>query len=335
VEALVVVYTLLYVPNIVLTRWLATTEYAPLGRPLTGLEMLPASQILSGLMTLAFVWAAGWWRYAHQAEVMGRRVPCPTRWTVISGLGTSLILVTVPLSLTFPGVSIPFMQLLMRGDILLIAPIVDFVTGRKVRWYSWVALVLVGAGLFLGIRARGGLNLPPLAILTVALYVVGYFSRLFVMSKVSKTGAEGSVRGYFVEEKMVGIPMAIVVLAVLSALGQGDQPDQLSWGFVGVWSSSLLPHITFLAVTLFLVSVVAAVILLNPRENTFCVALERAGSLLAGVAATYVLAFTSGQPLPTGVELIGAALLVLAVLLLTVAPHLETRRGANTATRAA
>ena len=328
IEAVLVVYVLLYLPNIILTRWLATTPYAPFGRALTGLEMLPASQIISGLMTFAFVWAAGWWRSAHQRTILGRSVPCPTRWTALSGLGTSLVLVTVPLSLTFTGVSIPFMQLLMRGDVLIIAPLVDLAAGRRVRWYSWVALVLVGAGLTFSIRARGGLHLPPLAILTVVLYAVGYFVRLFVMTRVSKAGAEGSIQGYFVEEKMVGIPMAVVVLAALSALGLGTQADQIGWGFVGVWSSSLLAPIAALAFTLFLVSIVAAVILLNPRENTFCVAMERSGSLLAGIVAAYTLAFATGAPAPTGPELIGAALLITAVVLLSVAPHLEKKRAA-------
>ena len=52
-------------------------------------------------------------------------------WLVIA-----LVLFTVPLSFTFEGVSVPFIQLIMRGDILIIAPIVDLLFGRKVRWWS-------------------------------------------------------------------------------------------------------------------------------------------------------------------------------------------------------
>lgn len=40
------------------------------------------------------------------------------------------------MSFSFQGVSIPYVQLLMRGDILIIAPLVDIVFGRRVRWWS-------------------------------------------------------------------------------------------------------------------------------------------------------------------------------------------------------
>ena len=53
-----------------------------------------------------------------RVQLGGVRVPVPTRYTVLSGIGTALVLFTVPLSFTFTDVSIPFIQLLMRGDIL-------------------------------------------------------------------------------------------------------------------------------------------------------------------------------------------------------------------------
>ena len=142
--------------------------------------------------------------------VAGRRVPVPTRYTLISGFGTALILFTVPLSFTFENVSIPFIQLLMRGDILLIAPLVDIVFGRKVRWWSWTAVLMVLAALVITLSDRGGLQLPPLALATVILYTLGYFIRLAVMTKVSKTGDPASIRKYFVEEKIIALPISSV-----------------------------------------------------------------------------------------------------------------------------
>jgi hypothetical protein len=68
------------------------------------------------------------------------------------------------------------------------------------------------------------------------------------------------------------------------------------------------------------VSIVAALTLLNPRENSFCVPFERAGSVLAGLGAAYILAFGFGQPFPTIPELIGAGLLIAAIVLLSTAP---------------
>jgi drug/metabolite transporter (DMT)-like permease len=305
-----------------LVRWLASVPYPTLGRPLTGLEILPATTILSGLFTLLYAWTSGWWRSAHRSRLLGICIVHPTRWTLLSGVGTAMLLFTVPLSFTFQGVSIPFMQLLMRGDVLVIAPLVDLLAGRRVHWYSWIALALVAAGLILTIGARGGLHLPPLALVTVALYTVGYFVRLAVMTKIGKTGDPNTTKGYFVEEKLVAIPVAVLTLALLSALGLGAQGNQLSFGFVAVWTSNQLPTIFALSLLLVLISVFSILILMDARENTFCVPIERSASILAGTAAAYVLGEMSiGKP-PTPAELAGAALLIAAITLLSLGPRM-------------
>jgi hypothetical protein len=323
IEFFALIYLLAYLPYVVAVRWLASVNYPPLGRSLSGLEILPATMILSGLLTLAYAWLSGWSRQAHHRTILGLSMPCPTRWTLLSGVGTSLLLFTVPLSFTFPGVSIPFMQLLMRGDVLVIAPLVDLAFGRKVTWYSWVALLLVGTGLTLTISHRGGLHLPPLAAVTVVLYVLGYFVRLAVMTKVGKTGNPNTLRGYFVEEKLVAIPLAIVALAAISGLGLGPQGNELAFGFVQVWNSNQLGAILALSALLVIISILSLRILLDPRENTFCVPIERSASILAGTAAAYVLAAMSlGKP-PTTMEFVGALLLVAAIVVLAIGPRLR------------
>ena len=316
-----------YVPYILITRLLATADVAELQRPLTGLEILPASLILSGLLTYLFAWLSGWWKAAACVRVLGLTIPVPTRWTALSGAGTALILFTVPLSYTFAGVSIPFMQLLMRGDLLIIAPLVDLVGGRKVRGYSWAALVLAAIGIFASVGERRGFHLPPLAWLTVALYTAGYFVRLTVMTKVAKTGEPGSIQKYFVEEKIVGIPLAVMALGALSLSGLGAQGGQLGWGFVRVWTSEQLGAIAALAVLLFLVSVFSIVILLDRRENSYCVPLERSSSILAGVIATGTLATFYGHKPLTWTDLPGALLLIAAIIVLSIGPRLSGMRG--------
>ena len=322
IELLSVLYLASYVPYATLTRWLATIPYAPLGQPLTGLEVLPAVNIMSGVMTCLFVWTSGWWREAHSTSIWGFRFPRPTRWTLLSGVGAALLLFTVPLSFTFRNVSIPFMQLLMRGDVLLVAPMVDILLGRRVRWFSWVALILVAAGLSITIDARGGLRLPPLAIVTVALYTLGYLVRILAMTRVAKSGDARATKGYFVEEQLVAIPLALLALAALSAAHIGRQGDQLGFGFVAVWSSGRVPYLAVLAALLFLISIFALLILLDRRENTFCVPFERSASVLAGLAATYLLAAMALSAPPSSAEVAGALLLILAIALLSLAPRL-------------
>lgn len=331
IELLTLLYVATYVPYAVLTRWVSITPGAG-GKTLSGLELLPATLIMGGLLTLVFVQVCGWTRLTRRISVGGISIPWPTGWTALSGLGASLILFTVPLSFTFKDVSIPFMQLLMRGDVLVIAPCVDWLIGKRVRWYSWAALVLVAGGLTLTLRARGGLHLSGLAIGTVCLYTLGYFVRLLAMSRVGKGNAAKPAQAYFVEEKLVAYPLAVAAVALLSVCGSGSQRGELLYGFVGVWESGQVGILAALSLLIVVLSVFSLLILLQERENTFCVAFERAGSILAGIIAAYVLSGTNLGPAPAIAELQGAGLLVLAIILLSVAPRWQApRRGASDA----
>lgn len=327
-ELVVVCYFISYVPNILITKFVTSIAHPALGRPLTGLETLPASLSLNLVLTYLFIWVSGWHRDAHSLSIGSHRFPVPTRYTFVSGIGTALVLFTVPLSFTFTNVSIPFVQLLMRGDILVIAPLVDLLFGRRVRWWSWAALVMVAVALLLVIHQRGGLQLPPLAIATVILYTVGYFIRLAVMTRVSKSGDPASVRRYFVEEKIIALPLSVAALAALSASGFGSQAGELEWGFIEVWSDPVIWPLFGVAFTLTIVSIFAAIILLDARENSYCVPLERSASLLAGIVAAFILHWGWGFTAPTGTELVGAALLMLAIALLYAAPRWSARAAA-------
>lgn len=320
-EFYVLLYLFAYLPNVIITKLVTSQPHPGLGRPLTGLETLPASLIISTVITYLFIWLSGWHKDAHGVMVLGRRIPVPTKYTFWSGLGTALVLFTVPLSFTFQGVSIPFIQLLMRGDILVIAPLVDLAFGRKVRWWSWAALVMVLVALIITVGDRGGLYLPPLAILTVVLYTVGYFIRLAVMTKVSKSGDPASVRQYFVEEKVFALPLSVAILAAISASGFGSQSGALSWGFVQVWTDPVILPLLGIGITLTIISVFAIIILLDPRENAYCVPLERAASLIAGIGGALILAWVWGLPQPRPAELVGAGILIAAIVLLSLAPR--------------
>lgn len=324
-EGYVALYLLAYLPNVIMTKLVTSQPHAGLDRPLTGLETLPASLIISTVITYLFIWWSGWHRDANSVNVLGRRIPVPTKYTLLSGLGTALVLFTVPLSFTFQGVSIPFIQLLMRGDILLIAPIVDLAFGRRVRWWSWTALFMVLIALVITLSDRRGFNLPPLAILTVVLYTIGYFIRLAVMTKVSKSGDPASVRKYFVEEKIFALPLSVGILAAISASGFGSQSGALAWGFVSVWTDPVILPLLGIGITLTIVSVFAIIILLDPRENAYCVPLERAASLIAGIGGTLILAWLWGLPMPRPAELVGAGILIAAIVLLSLAPRFADR----------
>ena len=62
--------------------------------------------------------------------------------TLGSGLATAVIIGTTTLNYTSAGISILLALLLMRGGVLAIAPVVDALSGRRIRPQSWVALAL-------------------------------------------------------------------------------------------------------------------------------------------------------------------------------------------------
>jgi drug/metabolite transporter (DMT)-like permease len=324
IELTSVLYVLTYIPYMVITRVLATIPQPGVGRVLSGLEVLPPVLIISTALILLFAILAGWTRSANQLRLGAVRVPWPRWSTTISGFGTAMLLFTVPMSLTFENVSIPFMQLIMRGDVLIIAPLVDLVARRRVRWWSWIALGLVAIGMAMTISERRGLNLPPLALFTVIVYTIGYFVRLSVMTRIAKSGRPNEVEAYFVEEKLVAMPLSVLMLAAvaLTPLAQGSD---FRWGFVDSWTSGAFPLLIALSAAFFAVSVFSALILLDQRENTFCVPFERAASIIAGVVAAFLMAIFFGQKYPTQAEIAGTALLLVAVALLSIAPRLADR----------
>jgi hypothetical protein len=322
VEVLTALYFLSYFPYIIVTRYLATVPAPALGRALTGLEILPSMLIVAALLTYLFSWQAGWFRNVHRVRLGGIAIPFATRYTFLSGLCTAVIIVSVPLSYTLTDVSIPLIQLLMRGDILIIAPLVDLLAGRRVRWWSVAALVLVAIGMAIAFAGRGSISMPPTAIGIIAVYTAAYFGRLMVMTKIAKDGNPDTVRTVFLEEKIVGFPVAIAGLALLGAFGgAASQGDELRRGFVEIWTMPSMPMLALCGLSVFATGIFSTFILLDARENSFCVPLERSASVLAGTLGAVLLAFVFAFRMPSAGEFAGAGMLVAAIVLLTMGPR--------------
>lgn len=327
IKVLTALYFVSYLPYIMITRYLATVTERSLGRPLTGLELLPSAIIVAALLTYLASWRLGWFRDVHRVRVVGLAVPFATRYTFLSGLCCAVIITAVPLSYTLSGVSIPFIQLLMRGDILLVAPLVDILSGRRVRWWSLGALALVAFGMLVAFHGRGSIALPPAAIAIVLAYTAAFFGRLAVMTHIAKDGDPDVLRTVFLEERIVAFPTALIVLALLSLVAApGGQGGELQRGFVGIWAMPVVGALLVCGVSVFATGIFSTFILLDKRENSFCVPLERSASVLAGVVGSVALAGVSIVALPSGGEFAGAALLIAAIVLLSLGPRWSRRR---------
>jgi drug/metabolite transporter (DMT)-like permease len=316
-------YFAAYAPYSLLTKALSDGH---LGAPVSGNTILPLSTFSSLLAMVAFLLGTGWWRSAGTRTVLGRQVPFPTRWTALSGLCGATILTTTTLAYTIDGVSIVFMMLLMRGGVLAMAPLVDALSGRAVPWPSRVALALTLASLLVALLERQqSLALPALAVADVVAYLLAYFVRLRFMSKLAKTDSPEVTRRYFVEEQLVSTPAALLALGVLALVGTGALGG-IRAGFTQLPFSSQAPWAVVIGVLSQGTGIFGALVLLDKRENSFSVPVNRASSVLAGVLATVVLAALDFGKRLDWHEAVGAALVLAAIAVLSVPGLLAARR---------
>lgn len=314
-----------YVPYSALTKGVSSGVIG--GAPVPGVELLPVSAMASLAGMFVFITAMRWWRYAGQRQLGALRVPWPTRYTLVSGLCTAAVIATTTLAYTFDGISIVFMMLLMRGGVLILAPLVDRLSGRGVRWFSTVGLVLsINALLIAFLEDRdAGYGLTGLAIADVALYLGAYFVRLRFMSKLAKSDDLAQRTRYFVEEQMIATPALVAFLAAVAALGGGELATHLRAGFTSFFDRPVVAEGVLLGLCSQGTGIFGGLILLDKRENTYSVPVNRASSILAGVVASYAIMWWLGGGGPTRHELMGAFLIVQAILFLTIPLLLERR----------
>jgi len=296
---------------------------------ISGFEMLPPSVIASLLSMVAFLTVMGWWGYATTYKVGPLTVPGPRPLTLASGLCVAVIIATTTLAYTFTGVSIVFMMLLMRGGVLILAPIVDALAKRSVRWFSWVAVGLSLAALVVAFSESSGWELKTIAIVDVTAYLGAYFFRLRIMSSKAKSDDATQNLSYFVEEQLVGTPAILTILALGALFAPGEIGDSLTAGFTTFWTDqSVVPQVLLIGLFSQFTGVFGGLILLGPRENAFCVPVNRSSSILAGLVASLVLTVWLGERAVSAHQLVGAGLVLCAILFLSIPPLLEKRRAA-------
>lgn len=307
-------YFAAYAPYSALTKALSDGK---LGDKVPGNTILPLSTLSSLCATIVFLYVTGWWKSAGRKQFGSLSIPFPTRWTALSGLCGATILTTTTLAYTISGVSIVFMMLLLRGGVLMIAPVVDALSRRKVKWTSWVATALTLSSLLVTmIRRDESFTLPLLAILDVSAYLGAYFIRLRFMSKLAKSEDLEVTRRYFVEEQLVSTPAALLGLGILAVVGGGEF-DNIRRGFIEF--PFTLPALWAVGIGVLSqgTGIFGALVLLDKRENTFSVPVNRASSMLAGVVATLSLwALGIGKVLDWR-EAIGAGLVISAIVVLS------------------
>jgi hypothetical protein len=216
-----------------------------------------------------------------------------------------------------------FATLLMKGGVLVIAPIVDLVVRskkRKIYWPSWTAAGLSLLALVISFVERANVAVTFACVVDVVIYLVAFFFKLVFMSRWAKTTNVAEKRRFMVEGQTATAAVLLGLIVVMAFIGRfmgGDGPAGQVWRGV-----SLLPAMGFVDVPLAIGAVsavggiLATLIILDRRENTFCIALAQSTSIVAGTIATSLLAFFYDQPAPGVGRLIGVCIMLAAIFFL-------------------
>lgn len=327
-------YFAAYIPYTMLTKMLTDGLYSGMGgKGFNGFIIQPVVVLGSTAAMFSFITFARWWKYATHSKILGISVPHPQWFTFISGVLTAGQIITTTLAYTFQGISIVFMMLLMRGGVLILAPMVDIFARRrrrKIYWPSWMACALSVGALLVAFAEKASARLTIVAAVDVALYLFVYFFRLFIMSNRAKSDDAEELKRYFVEEKMVDGPFLLLSLFVAGLFGIGLDPQSIlhqfwqgfiSFPFQGYFVAAFAIGIFSTGTGLF-----GTLIFLDKRENTFTVPANRVSSILAGIVSSYLLAFSFGKRFPSAYELSGAALIIVAILFLMYRTVMDKRK---------
>ncbi|HET6972715.1 MAG TPA: hypothetical protein VFH96_01750 [Pyrinomonadaceae bacterium] len=316
-------YFAFYAPYSFLIKIVTSKLWPGVGASVSGFRLLPAVVIGTAITLPLIITFKGWWKYARTRKFMGAGIPIPSGLVVLSGLGTAIIIGTTTLAFSFAGVSILFALLLMRGGVLTIAPLVDSVFRRRVRWFSWVALGLTVPALLIALIDVNNYRLTLVAALTIGAYLSGYLLRLPCVTRMAKVKDTHITYRYFVEEALVAIIFLVALPVIFSLIGRGELMTEVRQGFVEFFAGGVTIPALLIGALYACLYCFGTLIYLDCRENTFCIPLNRGSSLLAGVLATVTLALLFGQKPPSAAQLSSAALIVIALLFLSPLHHFD------------
>jgi protein-tyrosine-phosphatase len=316
-------YFILYAPYTFLIKVLTTRLWPGVDGHVSGFQLLPAVIISTAIVLPVIVSFKGWWKYAGRRQFFGVSIPFPSALVFLSGLGTAIIIGTTTLIFTLTEVSIVFALLLMRGGVLIIAPVVDRLFKRRVRWFSWAALAVTVPAILIALADVNNYRMTAVAALSIIAYLSGYLLRLPCVTKLAKSDDKAVTYRYFVEEQMAAMFFLVMIPAALAVIGKGEMMLELRHGFTDFFTSSItLPALVIGALYAGLYYF-GTLIYLDCRENTFCIPLNRGSSLLAGVFATFALALLFGQQPPSEAQLGSAGMIVIALLFLSPLHHFQ------------
>ena len=316
-------YYISYTPYSGLTKALSNGLLPGAGGPVKGVVLLPISAIATVVGMFSFITIKGWWKYAGRREFFGVQVPFPRPLTFLSGVCLATIMGTTTLAFSFAGLSIVLVLVLLRGGTLIIAPVVDRIVGRRVRWFSWTAMFVSLAAVLMALSEASSYTLTLAAVIDIAAYLAAYFFKLQFMSRLAKTNERSATLRYFVEEQLVASPLLVLTLSVLALIGYGDVMLGFRTGLTSFVTTPAAFYAVLVGLSYAALCVCTTLIFLDRRENTFCMPMHCGSSMLAGFTATAILAVLFNQSGPTTAQNVSAGFLVIALGFLSPLHHFD------------
>lgn len=313
-------YYLFYTPYSGFTKALSNGLLPGVGS-IPGPVLLPASVIAMVIFLLGFITLMKWWKYAGRREFFGISIPFPRRLTFLSGICTAVIIGTTTLAFTFGGLSIVLVLVLLRGGILVIAPLVDAILSRRVRWFSWAAMLTSLLAVMVVLADSSNYKMSVAAIVDVGAYLTAYFFKLQFMTKLAKSQERSATLSYFVEEVMVASPLLLLALGLMATIGVGSVMMGFRLGFTRFLGTKGAVFALLVGLSYAGLNICTTFIFLDRRENTFCVPMHCGSSMLSGLTAAYALGFFFNQKPPSAPQIVSAGLLVVALGFLSPLHH--------------
>lgn len=312
-----------YTPYSGLTKALSNGLLPGTHGPVKGTVLLPVSAIATVVGMLGFISVKGWWKYAGRREFFGISVPFPRRLTFLSGVCMATIMATTTLAFTFGGLSIVLVLVLLRGGTLIIAPMVDQIVGRRVRWFSWAAMFISLLAVLIVLGDAANYKLTVAAAIDVTAYLAAYFFKLQFMSRLAKSDERSANLRYFVEEQMVASPLLVLTLVVMAIIGAGDVMMGFRAGLTSFLTSSAVVYAALVGLFYAGLCICTTLIFLDRRENTFCMPMHCGSSMLSGFTASYGLAYLSNLTSPSAGQIVSSGFFVIALLFLSPLHHFD------------
>jgi len=163
-----------------------------------------------------------------------------------------------------------------------------------------------------------------MAALNLGAYLGGYLFRLYFMTTIAKSRDAAINRSYFCRETLVAAVALTIVPLFIALIGRGQVAQQLRTGFTTFLVGPAVGPALAIGFCYACLYYFGSWIYLSPRENSCCVPLNRCASLLSGIVASYGMTLLLGAAAPSGRQLLATAVVMVALLTLSV-PAVTTR----------